>query len=59
MVEHATRMFESIDILVNCAGVWIPGETLLDCSEEDWDRVIDTNLKGTYLCCQRRRPNDG
>ena len=51
MVEHATRMFESVDILVNCAGVWIPGETLLDCSEEDWDRVIDTNLKGTYLCC--------
>jgi 3-oxoacyl-[acyl-carrier protein] reductase len=52
MVEQSIRMFGRIDILVNCAGVWIPGGTLVDCSEEDWDRVIDTNLKGTYLCCR-------
>jgi NAD(P)-dependent dehydrogenase (short-subunit alcohol dehydrogenase family) len=41
-----------IDVLVNCAGVWIPGQTLIECSEENWDKVIDTNLKGTYFCCQ-------
>jgi NAD(P)-dependent dehydrogenase (short-subunit alcohol dehydrogenase family) len=52
MVCAAIGALGSIDILVNCAGVWIPGRTLIDCSEEDWDKVIDTNLKGCYLCCQ-------
>jgi 3-oxoacyl-[acyl-carrier protein] reductase len=44
--------FGRIDILVNCAGVWIPGETLVECSDEHWDAVMDTNLKGTFLCCR-------
>jgi len=52
MVQRVTASFGKIDILANCAGVWIPGETLVECGEENWDRVIDTNLKGTYLCCQ-------
>lgn len=55
-VEAMTRMavsrFGRIDILVNCAGVWITGQTLIECPEENWDKVIDTNLKGTYFCCQ-------
>ncbi len=52
MVSKTVGVFGRIDILVNCAGVWIPGQTLLDCPEENWDKVIDTNLKGTYLCSQ-------
>jgi NAD(P)-dependent dehydrogenase (short-subunit alcohol dehydrogenase family) len=52
MVRLVMDAFGKIDILVNCAGVWIPGQTLIECSDENWDRVIDTNLKGTYLCCQ-------
>lgn len=52
MVQAAIHAFGKIDILVNCAGVWIPGQTLIECSDEDWDKVIDTNLKGCYLCCQ-------
>jgi NAD(P)-dependent dehydrogenase (short-subunit alcohol dehydrogenase family) len=52
MVEAILSKFGKIDILVNCAGVWIPGQTLLECSEENWDKVINTNLKGTYNCCQ-------
>jgi 3-oxoacyl-[acyl-carrier protein] reductase len=42
---------QSIDILVNNAGVqtWGP---LLDLEEAEWDRVIDTNLKGCFLCTQ-------
>lgn len=55
-VEKMTRLavdaFGKINILVNCAGVWIPGQTLIECSDDNWDKVIDTNLKGTYLCCQ-------
>jgi len=44
--------FPRLDILVNNAGVqtW---SSLLDLEERDWDRVIDTNLKGCYLCTQR------
>lgn len=44
--------FPKLDILVNNAGVqtW---KALLDLEESEWDRVIDTNLKGTFLCTQR------
>ena len=52
MVRSVLDEYGKIDILVNCAGVWIPGETLIECSEQNWDKVINTNLKGTYLCCQ-------
>lgn len=41
--------FGRVDILVNCAGVALIAP-LSATSEDDWDRVIDTNLKGTYLC---------
>lgn len=51
-VNRVEETYDRIDVLANCAGVWIPGETLVDCSEKHWDTVIDTNLKGTYLCCQ-------
>ncbi len=51
--------FAKLDILVNNAGVqtW---KALLDLEEAEWDRVIDTNLKGTFLCTQRaaRRMKD-
>jgi NAD(P)-dependent dehydrogenase (short-subunit alcohol dehydrogenase family) len=43
--------FGKLNILVNNAGVqtW---KALLDLTEAEWDRVIDTNLKGTFLCTQ-------
>jgi NAD(P)-dependent dehydrogenase (short-subunit alcohol dehydrogenase family) len=48
IAEHV-RSLDRLDILVNCAGV--PGwMNLADPSEETWDRVIDTNLKGTFFC---------
>ena len=52
MLQLAMEQFGKVDILVNCAGVWVPGQTLLECNEGNWDKVIDTNLKSTYLCCQ-------
>ena len=39
------------DILVNAAGVLHYG-TAVETSDEDWDRVLDVNLKGTFLCCR-------
>ncbi len=52
MVKQACKTFGKIDILVNCAGVWIPGENLIDTPEANWDKVIDINLKGTWFCCR-------
>ena len=48
--------FGKLDILVNNAGVqtWA---SLLDLTEAEWDRVIDTNLKGCFLCTQRAARN--
>ena len=45
----AIERFSRIDILVNNAGV-IVVKPIDDQSEIDWDRVVDTNLKGSFLC---------
>ena len=51
MVQRTMGEFGVIDILVNNAAVG--GKfTLLEIPEDEWDRVIDTNLKGYYLCSQ-------
>lgn len=51
MFSAIAELVSRIDILVNNAGiqVWAP---LLDLTEQDWDRVIRTNLKGCFLCTQ-------
>jgi NAD(P)-dependent dehydrogenase (short-subunit alcohol dehydrogenase family) len=51
LVQRVLEEFGRIDILVNNAGLWITGQTLLEVGEDDWDRVIDANLKSAYLCC--------
>lgn len=49
MADVALREFGRVDILVNNAGIFT--ESLLeDISVEDWDRVVNTNLRGTFLC---------
>ena len=50
-VEACRRSFGGLDTLVNSAGV-IHFGFLEEISEEDWDRVIDVDLKGVFLCCQ-------
>lgn len=52
MFEEVRGRFPRLDLLVNNAGcqVWKP---LLDLEEDEWDRVIDTNLKGCFLCTQQ------
>ena len=52
MFALALGEFARLDIHVNNAGtqVW---KALLDMEEAEWDRVIDTNLKGCFLCTQR------
>ena len=52
LVHETLDRFGTIDVLVNNAGVVII-KSIADQSEADWDRVLDTNLKGTFLCSQR------
>jgi NAD(P)-dependent dehydrogenase (short-subunit alcohol dehydrogenase family) len=51
MVEETLRQFGRVSILVNVAGVR-SAPSVREVSEEEWDRVIDINLKGTFLCCK-------
>src|SRR5439155_26841185 len=51
MVKTTVGQFGRLDALVNNAGVQTWG-ALLEVSEADWDLVIDTNLKGCFLCTQ-------
>ena len=51
MFERAGRELGGVDILVCCAGV-IRDNLVFKMSEDDWDTVIDTHLKGTFLCAQ-------
>ncbi|MCH2201813.1 MAG: 3-oxoacyl-ACP reductase FabG [Fuerstiella sp.] len=52
MFQRFIEQTGTIDLLVNNAGVqtW---KAMLDLKEEDWDRTIRTNLKGTFLCTQQ------
>ncbi|HEY7555496.1 MAG TPA: SDR family NAD(P)-dependent oxidoreductase [Candidatus Binatia bacterium] len=49
MLENSLREFKKVDILVNNAGIY-PVSPVEEMREEEWDRVIDTNLVGTFLC---------
>jgi len=56
MVEKVVERFKRIDILINNAGILGPYLPVTDYPEEDWDRVIEVNLKGTFLCCKAVLP---
>jgi 3-oxoacyl-[acyl-carrier protein] reductase len=49
MISRVLAEWDFVDILVNNAGI-IKDKMLLFLDEEDWDRVLDINLKGAYLC---------
>jgi NAD(P)-dependent dehydrogenase (short-subunit alcohol dehydrogenase family) len=51
MVDTAIREFGTVDILVNNAGI-IRDAMLHKMTDEQWDQVIDVNLKGVFLCTQ-------
>ena len=51
MVARVVETFGRLDILVNNAGI-APAYALTDFPEADWDRCVDINLKGYFLCAQ-------
>lgn len=56
MVKGAIAAYGRLDILINAAGVWVegPSETM---TEEQWDRTLDINLKGTFFACRHAIPH--
>ncbi len=51
MIGQVERTFQRLDVLVNNAGIIRRG-TIETVTEEDWDRVVSVNLKGTFNCCK-------
>ncbi|MGB5461557.1 MAG: SDR family NAD(P)-dependent oxidoreductase, partial [Eudoraea sp.] len=50
MVAHTIEIFGRLDYAINNAGIEGKLNGITDLSEEDWDQVLDINLKGTFLC---------
>ena len=51
IVTITENNFGKIDILVNCAGI-CQIRNIEDITEQEWDKVMSVNLKGTFLMCQ-------
>ena len=56
VMDDTIDLWERIDVLVNNAGIWIPG-TVTDTSEQDWDRLMSVNVNGAYLCSRYAVPH--
>lgn len=58
LIDQVVLHYNRLDCAFNNAGILVRGpnaQTIL-CSEEDWDKVIDTNLKGVWLCMKYEIP---
>ena len=55
MIETTVKTYGRIDVLVNNAGVLITKD-FFDTNEDEWDKTIDVNLKGAYLCSKEVAP---
>ena len=51
LIDKTIQKFGKLDILANNAGIY-PFKPFMDLTEGDWDKVIDVNLKSTFLCSQ-------
>ena len=51
IIQATIEAFGRLDILVNNAGIY-PASPVMQITEDMWDKVLNTNLKGVFLCCQ-------
>jgi 3-oxoacyl-[acyl-carrier protein] reductase len=56
MVGATMRRFKRIDILVNNAAVNLPYRAVVDLTLDEWNRIVATNLTGSFLCCKAVLP---
>lgn len=52
MVRDTVSEFQTVDFLVNNAGFGLVAPSITGITDEDWNRVIDVNLKGVFNCCR-------
>jgi len=57
LADSVLEESKRIDILINCAGGFSQGRETVDIPEEEWDYIIDLNLKSAFLCCQAVIPS--
>ena len=50
LIEHTIEKFDRIDVLVNNAGIGGAQKSVQELRSDEWDYVIDVNLKGAFLC---------
>lgn len=55
IVRETVERHGRLDVLVNCAGVWVEGPTA-EATEEEFDRTMAVNLKGTFFMCRYAIP---
>jgi len=56
MALAVEKRFGPVEVLVNSAGMNVPGRAFPVLSDEDWRKVLDTNLSGAYYCVQAFLP---
>ncbi|HTX86628.1 MAG TPA: SDR family NAD(P)-dependent oxidoreductase [Candidatus Nanoarchaeia archaeon] len=58
LIKQTVKKFGRIDIMVNNAGIY-PFKPFLELSEDDWNKVININLKSVFFCSQEAAKNMG
>lgn len=56
MIASTVDAYARLDVLVNCAGVWVEGASE-HMTEEQWDRTVAVNMKGTFFACRYAIPH--
>lgn len=56
MVFEAQNRFGTLDILVNCVGALGKAKTVDETEPEEWDRLMNLNLKSAFVCCRAALP---
>lgn len=56
MVDTAVKLHGGVDAIVNIGAGYAPYQGLVHTTEDEWDRIVDSNLKSIFLCCQAVLP---